>query len=259
MCSGSTSRRSTARLSWGRGGPPSTGRLGNRRAAGSIYFGDHTEAVRLLGEWQDALFRRPVKRIVELGGNASPMIAQVVAPKRVNVDIDPFGMLVGNLLREGEGTGVGFVIADGMALPMRPKSIEMLVMFATFHHFPDPVGLLARLSEFVADDGLICLMCEPLGHVRADNLPDEYLEEIRKGVNEQSFELWNLNRCSLTPTLMWSPRRSTSVRPNSRSVRGAVLANRSSVSGADLLAFGHGGRPGGNSSAQALSYRSGLV
>ena len=190
MCSGSTSRRSTARLSWGRGGPPSTGRLGNRRAAGSIYFGDHTEAVRLLGEWQDALFRRPVKRIVELGGNASPMIAQVVAPKRVNVDIDPFGMLVGNLLREGEGTGVGFVIADGMALPMRPKSIEMLVMFATFHHFPDPVGLLARLSEFVADDGLICLMCEPLGHVRADNLPDEYLEEIRKGVNEQSFELW---------------------------------------------------------------------
>ena len=118
------------------------------------------------------------------------MIAQIAAPERVNVDIDPFGMIVGNLMREGKGASVQFVIADGMALPMAPRSIDMLVMFATFHHFPDPVGLLTRLSDYVTDDGLICLMCEPLGHVRADNLPDEYLEEIRKGVNEQSFELW---------------------------------------------------------------------
>ncbi len=154
------------------------------------YFGDHNEAVRLLGEWGDTYFRRPVQRIVELGGNASPMIAQIAAPERVNVDIDPFGMIVGNLMREGQGASVQFVIADGMALPMAPRSIDMLVMFATFHHFPDPVGLLTRLSDYVADDGLICLMCEPLGHVRADNIPDEYLEEIRKGVNEQSFELW---------------------------------------------------------------------
>jgi len=154
------------------------------------YLGDHNEAVRLLGEWRDTHFRRPVQRIVELGGNATPMIAQVAAPDRFNVDIDPFGMIVGNLLRGGDGASVRFVIADGMALPMVPRSIDMLVMFATFHHFPDPVGLLIRLSDFVPDDGLICLMCEPIGHVHADSIPDEYLEEIRKGVNEQSFELW---------------------------------------------------------------------
>ncbi|MCY7398937.1 MAG: class I SAM-dependent methyltransferase [Sphingomonas bacterium] len=154
------------------------------------YSGDHNEAIRLLGFWRDTHFDRPVQRIVELGGNAAPMIALVAAPERFNVDIDPFGMIVGNLLREGEGAGVQFVIADGMALPMAPRSIDMLVMFATFHHFPDPVGLLVRLRDFVPHDGLICLMCEPIGHVHADSIPDEYLEEIRKGVNEQSFELW---------------------------------------------------------------------
>jgi len=154
------------------------------------YMADHNEAVRLLGEWRDTHFSRPVNRIVELGGNAAPMIAQVTALERFNVDIDPFGMIVGSLLREGEGAGVRFVIADGMALPMAPRSIDMLVMFATFHHFPDPVGLLTRLSDFVTEEGLICLMCEPMGHVRADSIPEDYLQEIRKGVNEQSFQLW---------------------------------------------------------------------
>ena len=32
-------------------------------------------------------------------------------------------------------------------------------------------------------------MCEPTGHVHRDTLPEEYLGEIRKGVNEQSFAL----------------------------------------------------------------------
>jgi hypothetical protein len=109
------------------------------------------------------------------------------APIKYNVDVDPYGMIVANLSRPRP---VKFIIADGMALPMTKRSIDMLVMFATFQHIPEPVGLLSRLSEFVADDGLICLMCEPIGHVHRDTMPAEYLGELRKGVNEQSFALW---------------------------------------------------------------------
>lgn len=154
------------------------------------YMDDHFEAVRLLGEWRDTLFNRPVSRVVELGGNANPMIDRFDAPEKINVDIDPYGMIVGNLLRQGSESSVKFVVADGMALPVLARSVDMLVMFATFHHFPDPTTLLARLSDFVSDDGLICLMCEPIGHVHRDTLDEEYRCEIRKGVNEQSFELW---------------------------------------------------------------------
>ncbi len=154
------------------------------------YTGDHFEGVRLVSQWRDALFDRPVEHIVELGGNASPMIDFVDAPHKHNIDIDPYGMIIGSLIRKGGESTVKFVVADGMSLPMRPRSIDMLVLFATFHHFPDPIGLLSRLSDFVADDGLICLLCEPIGHVHRDTIPDEYLKEIRRGVNEQSFQLW---------------------------------------------------------------------
>lgn len=162
----------------------------NRTGKHFEYMDDHFEAVRVLGEWRDQLFNRTVECVVELGGNANPMIDRFDAPRKFNVDIDPYGMIIGNMVRQDSGSSVEFIVADGMALPMASKSVDMLVMFATFHHFPDPIGLLSRLSEFVADDGLICLMCEPIGHVHRDTLPEEYLGEIRKGVNEQSFALW---------------------------------------------------------------------
>jgi len=154
------------------------------------YTGDHFEGVRLVEEWRDTLFNRPVRHVVELGGNASPMIDFIAAPHKHNIDIDPYGMIIGNLTRAKSDSTVRFVVADGMALPLRPRSIDMLVLFATFHHFPDPIRLLSRLSDFVADDGLICLLCEPIGHVHIDTLTDDYLREIRRGVNEQSFQLW---------------------------------------------------------------------
>lgn len=154
------------------------------------YMTDHFEGVRLLAEWRDTLFDRPVERVVELGGNANPMIERFDAPFKYNIDFDAYGMIVGNLARADRDSTVTFIVADGMDLPMRPRSIDMIVLFATFHHFPDPIGLLSRLSDFVADDGLICLMCEPIGHMHPDTVTQEFLDEIRRGVNEQSFDLW---------------------------------------------------------------------
>lgn len=151
------------------------------------YMDDHFEAVRLLREWAATLLGRPAERVVELGGNANPMIERVDAPVRINVDIDPYGMIVGKMISQSD---VHFVVADGMALPIPAHSADVIVMFATFHHFADPIGLLQRLKEFVASDGLLCLMCEPIGHVHRDTIDAEYLAEIRKGVNEQSFALW---------------------------------------------------------------------
>ncbi len=154
------------------------------------YMADHFEGIRLLGVWRDTLFDRPVERVVELGGNANPMIDHFDAPQRYNVDVDAYGMIVGNLARADNADRVRFIVADGMDLPMQPRSIDMIVLFATFHHFPDPIGLLSRLSDFVADDGLICLMCEPIGHLHPDTVTQDFLDEIRRGVNEQSFALW---------------------------------------------------------------------
>lgn len=154
------------------------------------YYDDHQEGLRLIEEWRRTHFKRPVEVIVELGGNASPMLIQVEAAHRFNVDVDPFGMIIGKLRHGPADSKLHYVVADGMALPFPPRSIDMLMMFATFHHFPDPIGLLSRLADFVTDDGLICVMCEPTGHPHADTVEAEYVAELRRGVNEQSFALW---------------------------------------------------------------------
>jgi len=164
--------------------------LWQRTANQFDYFYDHQEALRLIEQWRHEHFARPVDLMVELGGNASPMLLQIEATQLYNVDVDPFGMIMGKLRHGSARPKLNYVVADGMALPFAPRSIDMLMMFATFHHFPDPIGLLSRLAQFVTDGGLICLMCEPIGHPHADYVEAEYVAELRRGVNEQSFALW---------------------------------------------------------------------
>lgn len=63
-------------------------------------------------------------------------------------------------------------------------------MFATLHHFPDPVGLLRHVRAKLAPGGLICILCEPVGHVSRDTVPADFREELLDGICEQAFQPW---------------------------------------------------------------------
>jgi len=156
------------------------------------YMEDHREGLRLLQRWCEVHLRQGKLRLAELGGNAHPMIAELTIPEcqRFNIDIDPYGMAVGHNLIQPRNTGVQFIVADGYQLPFAKHSLDMIALFATFHHFPDPIGLLRQLKQHLRRGGLLCLMCEPIGHVDRHNMDSGYREELLKGVNEQSFMLW---------------------------------------------------------------------
>src|SRR5262245_56080996 len=126
-------------------------------------------------------------KILELGGNASPMILWLPGTK-FNVDVDIFGLFFGSLRRPYGG--VTSVAADGMNLPFADGYLDAIVLFATFHHFADPIGLLKHLKTKLAPGGIIFLLCEPVGHVYRDTAPRDFIEELKRGVNEQSFALW---------------------------------------------------------------------
>ena len=49
--------------------------------------------------------------------------------------------------------------------------------------------LLAHIRSRLAPGGRIALLCEPVGHVFRNHMAAEYLAELLKGVNEQSFTL----------------------------------------------------------------------
>ena len=161
------------------------------------YGEDHVHAVALMGEWLRSRLagRRLKPRVLELGGNAAPMLAAgrlgLPGARLYNLDIDPYGLAFGTIQRRiGGGRAVRDVFGDGMRLPFADASLDAVVMFATLHHFPDPVGLLRHLRTKLAPGGLICVMCEPVSAVSREYLPDDYREELLDGICEQAFQPW---------------------------------------------------------------------
>ncbi|WP_312146146.1 class I SAM-dependent methyltransferase [Brevundimonas sp.] len=176
--------------------PPTSWRQTNVKRS---YNEDHIEALRLAELWISDRFVGRELNIVEVGGNASPMIAGLDYANRLNFDVDPYGLMIGrhanaNHVAAGGCYPVDFILADGLNLPIEDGWADAICVFSAFHHFPDPVELLRSLESKLSSNGLILLMCEPVGHVHRSGIDDGYLAELRKGVNEQSFALWEYDQ-----------------------------------------------------------------
>ncbi|WP_278069808.1 class I SAM-dependent methyltransferase [Brevundimonas sanguinis] len=176
--------------------PPSSWRQTNVHRS---YNEDHVEALRLAELWISNRFTGRELNIVEVGGNASPMIAGLDYINRINFDVDPYGLMIGkyanaNHVTVGGSYPVDFVLADGLNLPIKDGWADVICVFSAFHHFPDPVELLRHFETKLSENGLILLMCEPVGHVHRNGIDDGYLAELCKGVNEQSFALWEYDQ-----------------------------------------------------------------
>lgn len=156
------------------------------------YNADHLHAFEVMKEWLDTYAKGEASVLVELGGNFSPMTHIWPGP-RFNMDIDAHGMFSHSLLHaSGVANPDMFmdIIGDGMRPPFCDGVLDAVVMYATFHHFPDPVGLLRGFLPKLAPGGIVMLFCEPVGHVFADTGATEYIHELELGAFEQSFMYW---------------------------------------------------------------------
>ncbi|MFH5924538.1 class I SAM-dependent methyltransferase [Roseomonas xinghualingensis] len=153
------------------------------------YLEDHSRAVELCREWVQKYISAEEPVLLELGGNFHPM-AQYLPGQRYNVDIDAFGLMTYNIKEGLCSASVRNVVANGMNLPFPPDFADSILLFATFHHFPDPVALLRHLTTRIKPGGLLLLMCEPIGHVFHDGAPADFMSELERGVYEQSFMPW---------------------------------------------------------------------
>ena len=158
------------------------------------YGQDHARAQALLRDWLAA--RAPAgtgraARVLEIGGNAYPAIADIDGDL-YNVDVDLLGLQIGCLVQDRmeaarPGRRVRQICADAADLPYPDLYFDAVVMFATLHHFPDPARTLAHAARKLRPGGFIGLFCEPVGHVHPGAVDPDFLRELARGVNEQSF------------------------------------------------------------------------
>ncbi|MGA0564983.1 class I SAM-dependent methyltransferase [Ancylobacter sp. VNQ12] len=151
------------------------------------YGSDHLYALDLIREWVD-LDGATQPKILEVGGNMAPMVERL-GVRAYNLDVDPYGLMAGSIFA-GKDHHVTNIVGDGMNLPFPDGFFDAIMMFATFHHFPDPVALLRHLKTKLAKNGQIFLMCEPVGHAFAESNYEAYVRELEHGAYEQAFLPW---------------------------------------------------------------------
>jgi SAM-dependent methyltransferase len=128
------------------------------------------------------------RKVLEIGGCCHPQ-AERLSADVYNVDIDVQTLQIGHLRPRNMPGQVRFICADANQLPFVDASVDAIVMFSTFHHFAQPTRLLTGLKRLLKHDGFIALLSEPVGHyLDAERFPD-YLNDLKHGINEQSFSL----------------------------------------------------------------------
>ncbi len=151
------------------------------------YDDDHLHAHEVLRRWLAPLQEQRRLRVLEVGGNVYPTTAGLEGVDLYNLDVDVLGLQLGDLVHRRSNRPVAFLCADAEDLPFPPAFFDAVVMFATLHHFPDPSRMLGHVATRVRPGGFVGVLCEPVGHIHPGTISPEFLSELRKGVNEQSF------------------------------------------------------------------------
>jgi SAM-dependent methyltransferase len=151
------------------------------------YLEQRQLGIDLLNKWLSSYINTSDPLVVEIGGNYNAASESIRSTRLLNIDVDFHSLMARNIVKKDK---IVSIVADGMNIPVKKRSVDAIILFATFHHFPEPIQLLSRLRSKLKPGGLICLMCEPIGHVASHHNYTAYVEELEKGVYEQSFEIW---------------------------------------------------------------------
>ena len=152
------------------------------------YFDDHKRGVSLLKAHLKTLDQVHPK-ILEIGGNSSPILFDDFPGQLYNLDIDVHGLQIGLLCGNQNNKNVTFLCADAHKVPFPDNYFDCITIFASLHHFPDLRVTLRSLATKINPQGFLAIMCEPVGHPYGEYFDPVFLEELLKGVNEQSFSL----------------------------------------------------------------------
>jgi len=161
------------------------------------YVEDHLLGVSFLKE---ELKENRTPRLLEVGGCSSPMTHGMDGDIYVS-DIDAQTLQVGRLRFASKFPNMKFLASDAARLPFAPGTFDGVVLFATLHHFADPIACLTEFRRVIKPDGFIMMGTEPVGSYMAETVDAKLLKELESGINEQVFTAQEYQRMFLAAGL----------------------------------------------------------
>jgi SAM-dependent methyltransferase len=159
------------------------------------YYDDHQYAIGLVKQQLGAI-GLVAPDLLEIGGNACPMLQCDFPGRLYNLDIDVQGLQLAHLSNQHRNVNMMCICGDVDRIPFGDARLDGIMMFATLHHLLDPVHSLRMLAQKIRPQGFIAILCEPVGHYHCPPQTDpaacidaDFLEALRRGVNEQTFSL----------------------------------------------------------------------
>lgn len=93
--------------------------------------------------------RRPVERVLDVGGGPGRALRVVDAESRTV--LDP----AAGMVRQARARGFGAVRADGACMPVRTASVDAVLVTDALHHVGDQAGLLGEAARVLRPGGVL--------------------------------------------------------------------------------------------------------
>jgi SAM-dependent methyltransferase len=149
------------------------------------YSEDHVIALRMVDNFIKSQAERKL-RILEIGAGMNPQMAYFSWEHEfVANDVCLNLCILGKEYYRGLGLEIRFSVFDATNPPIEIGKFDLVVMFSALHHMNEPAKFLVNIKRILTDDGIIAVMCEPVGASLGD---EGFIRDFKNGINEQLFE-----------------------------------------------------------------------